>query len=137
MGSGVARQVKTKYPEAYRLYREYCEANGHRRIDMLGDVQFCPVSANPDGTPRIYVANMFAQYDYGWSKYTLYTNYAALRQCLAKVSEFARERGLVVAIPAVSFYTYFKNRLSRIILNMEGMTLDLIKGLRHVEVVAE
>ena len=45
--------------------------------------------------------------------------------------------GLVCAIPAVAFYTYFKNRLSRIILNMEGMTLDLIKGLRHVEVVAE
>ena len=45
--------------------------------------------------------------------------------------------GLCCAIPAVAFYTYFKNRLSRIILNMEGMTIDLIKGLRHVEVVAE
>jgi biopolymer transport protein ExbB len=45
--------------------------------------------------------------------------------------------GLVVAIPAVSFYTYFKNRLSRIILNMEGLTMDLIKALRNVEVVEE
>ena len=45
--------------------------------------------------------------------------------------------GLVVAIPAVSFYTYFKNRLSRIILSMEGLTLDLIKALRNVEVVEE
>ena len=45
--------------------------------------------------------------------------------------------GLVVAIPAVSLYTYFKNHLSRIILSMEGMTMDLIKALRNVEVVEE
>lgn len=45
--------------------------------------------------------------------------------------------GLVIAIPSVSFYTYFKNRLSRIILNMEGMTMDLIKALRNVEVVED
>ena len=45
--------------------------------------------------------------------------------------------GLVVAIPAVSFFTYFKNRLSRIILGMEGLTMDLIKALRNVEVVTE
>ena len=45
--------------------------------------------------------------------------------------------GLCVAIPAVSFYTYFKNRLSRIILSMEGLTMDLIKALRNVEVVED
>ena len=45
--------------------------------------------------------------------------------------------GLCVAIPAVSFYTYFKNRLSRIILTMEGLTIDLIKALRNVEVIEE
>lgn len=45
--------------------------------------------------------------------------------------------GLCVAIPAVSFYTYFKNRLSRIILTMEGLTIDLIKALRNVEIVEE
>ena len=45
--------------------------------------------------------------------------------------------GLVVAIPAITFYTYFKNRATRIILGMEGLTLDLIKNLRNVEVVSE
>lgn len=45
--------------------------------------------------------------------------------------------GLVVAIPAVSLYTYFKNRLSCIILGMEGLTMDLIKALRNVEMVDE
>ena len=43
--------------------------------------------------------------------------------------------GLCVAIPAVTFYTFFKNRAMKIILGMEGLTMDLIKSLRNVEVV--
>jgi len=43
--------------------------------------------------------------------------------------------GLLVAIPAVSFYTYFKNRASNVILSMEALTMDLIKSLRNVEIV--
>ena len=45
--------------------------------------------------------------------------------------------GLCVAIPAVSFYTFFRNRASKIILNMEALTMDLIKSLRNVEVVED
>ncbi|MFH0880017.1 MAG: MotA/TolQ/ExbB proton channel family protein [Lentisphaerota bacterium] len=45
--------------------------------------------------------------------------------------------GLVVAIPAVTFFTFFKNRATKIILGMEGLTMDLIKSLRNVEVVEE
>ncbi len=45
--------------------------------------------------------------------------------------------GLCVAIPAITFYTFFKNRATKIILGMEGLTMDLIKSLRNVEVVEE
>lgn len=45
--------------------------------------------------------------------------------------------GLVIAIPAMTFYTFFKNRATKIILNMEHLTMDLIKVLRNVEVVQE
>jgi biopolymer transport protein ExbB len=45
--------------------------------------------------------------------------------------------GLIVAIPAVTFYTYFRNAATKIILGMEGLTLDLIKSLRNVEVVQD
>lgn len=45
--------------------------------------------------------------------------------------------GLSVAIPAVGFYTFFKNRATKIILGMEALTMDLIKSLRNVEVVEE
>ncbi|MGD9873089.1 MAG: MotA/TolQ/ExbB proton channel family protein [Kiritimatiellia bacterium] len=45
--------------------------------------------------------------------------------------------GLLVAVPAVAFFYFFKNRATRIILSMEGMTMELIKALRNVEVVEE
>lgn len=45
--------------------------------------------------------------------------------------------GLSVAVPAVAFYYYFRNKANDIILNMVITTIDLIKALRNVEVVAE
>ncbi len=45
--------------------------------------------------------------------------------------------GLCIAVPAVGFYYFFRNRATNIILNMEGLTLDLIKALRNVEIVEE
>ena len=43
--------------------------------------------------------------------------------------------GLTVAVPCVAFYYTFRNSANRIILNMEAMTMELIKDLRNVEVV--
>ncbi len=45
--------------------------------------------------------------------------------------------GLGTAVPATIFFYYFKNRAMNTILRMEALTLDLIKALRNVEVVAE
>jgi biopolymer transport protein ExbB len=45
--------------------------------------------------------------------------------------------GLVVSIPATSFFYYFKNRATNIVLTMEMLTLDQVKVLRHAEVVSE
>lgn len=43
--------------------------------------------------------------------------------------------GLSTALPAVAFFFIFRNKANRIILQMEGITIDLIKDLRNVEVV--
>lgn len=43
--------------------------------------------------------------------------------------------GLTIAVPAVGFYYFFRNRATNLILHMEGLTLDLIKVLRNVEIV--
>lgn len=45
--------------------------------------------------------------------------------------------GLGTAVPATIFFYFFKNRSMGSILRMEALTLDLIKALRNVEVVAE
>lgn len=45
--------------------------------------------------------------------------------------------GLGTAVPATIFFYFFKNRSMGIILRMEALTLDMIKALRNVEVVAE
>jgi len=43
--------------------------------------------------------------------------------------------GLFIAIPALAFFYFFRNRASKIILTMEMHTLEEIKILRNVEVV--
>jgi biopolymer transport protein ExbB len=45
--------------------------------------------------------------------------------------------GLVVAVPTVAFFYYFRNRANNIILSMVILTNDLIKTLRNVEIVQE
>ena len=50
---------------------------------------------------------------------------------------FTTAAGLTIAIPLVGFYYFFRNRATNIILTMEGLTLDLMKNLRNVELVEE
>jgi biopolymer transport protein ExbB len=50
---------------------------------------------------------------------------------------FTTAGGLTVAVPCVAVYYTFRNSASKIILQMEAMTIELIKDLRNVEVVEE
>ena len=50
---------------------------------------------------------------------------------------FTTAAGLSVAVPAVAFFYFFRNKATKIILGMEGTTMDLIKVFRNVEVVQE
>jgi len=52
-------------------------------------------------------------------------------------SLYCTAAGLLVAIPALGAFYYFKNLATRIVLGMEALTLDLVKSLRNVEVVTE
>jgi len=38
--------------------------------------------------------------------------------------------GLIIAVPALGFYSFFRNRAAKIILNMEALTLELMKKVR-------
>lgn len=61
---------------------------------------------------------------------------AALAQNISQAL-YTTAAGLSIAVPAVGFFYYFKNKATKIILGMEAMTMDLIKSLRNVEVVEE
>lgn len=90
MGSGVALQVKQKFPHVYDEYRKVCLASSS---NMLGDIQV--VSTNPDEVgmpsgsiltiePRQFIINAFAQDKYGYDG-KMYTSLEALQSCFNKI----------------------------------------------------
>lgn len=99
MGSGVAKQVREKYPNVFRLYRGICEKFGS---SLLGACYlFCENEADFN-MPMI--ANLFAQDQYGYDG-KCYTDYDALRDALATLKGKAKEYVLLfgehpkIAIP--------------------------------------
>lgn len=78
MGSGVAAEVKRRYPKVFDAYRrDYC--NGKL---TLGHV--CFATAKRDQV----IANMCAQNNFGYNG-GMYTNYDALQKCLEEVKTYA------------------------------------------------
>ena len=88
MGSGVARQVKEKYPEVFNAYYRYCKT--HLAKDILGDVLICEAD---DGK---YIANLFGQIGFGSG---LQTDYEAFKKAIKGFNRVATKRGLTIAIP--------------------------------------
>lgn len=88
MGSGVALQVKQKYPTAFEEYLQKCQSNN----TLLGYIQIIPQS---DGH---IICNMFAQDNYGYDG-RQYTDTTALQDCFIKLKQYATEKNISVAIP--------------------------------------
>lgn len=104
MGSGVAKQIKKKYPHVFKAYKEKCDTSmsatcrgdspTERAKSMLGDVLFvCADQNEPLGQQ---IANLFAQHNYGYDG-GCYTDYGALQRCLEELNQHAK--GKSVAIP--------------------------------------
>lgn len=91
MGSGVAKQVKEKYPKAYWTYKMLCDATRHKD-DLLGEVQ---VVQGDDG---VFIANLFAQENYGYDG-KRYTDYIALIECFRRICSYPVFDGRTIAIP--------------------------------------
>lgn len=72
MGSGLAKQIKNKFPAAYSSYRKKCISGDA----TVGDVHFYR-------TGKFIIANCFGQHSYGRDKQ--YTQYEALAKCLRVV----------------------------------------------------
>ena len=85
MGSGVARQVKQRFPVAYKEYVKKC-----RESDILGQIQIVKCG-------DVNICNMFAQDGYGYNG-DRFTNYDALKTCLDLLENVVPD-GEVIAMP--------------------------------------
>lgn len=90
MGSGVARQIRERWPCVYDSYLKLCKSvtePGH----LLGCASVVDVG---DGR---YVCNLFGQLDYG-SDGKAYTRIGELRKCCQYIADAARP-GDTIAMP--------------------------------------
>lgn len=91
MGSGIAKQVKEKYPIVFEYYKSWCD-DPSLKSGLLGQIQ----TVYTDNTGKQAIINLFAQDKFGYSG-NRYTNYEALKKCLKKVNE--QFTGHTIAIP--------------------------------------
>lgn len=92
MGSGVARQVRKKFPGVYNAYKTLCNMMPNR-TQLLGKVQQVRLL-----TSGKFIANLFAQENYGRDG-KCYTDYNALKRCLQSVRNYPMFDNQTVAIP--------------------------------------
>ena len=89
MGSGVAKQIRDRWPEVYSNYARVANSK------MLGKVQILYIEdAN---IPRQCVVNMFSQENYGYDG-ARYTSYDAFWNCLNELKNQI-PKGATVAFP--------------------------------------
>lgn len=105
MGSGVAKQVREKFPTVFKYYKARCdedkrfkEQSGSMKSSLLGLAQVCYKEDYPvdDVKDKQVIINLFAQDRYGYDG-NCYTDYGALRKCLKTVNK--QFSGKKVAIP--------------------------------------
>lgn len=83
MGSGVAGQIRGKWPI---VYTEYFDFFLKAPEGLLGKIQPVIIPKEEDKNQQI-VINMFAQQSYGYDG-NLYTSYDAFWSCLQKIKNF-------------------------------------------------
>lgn len=92
MGSGLALQIKNKYPSIVDGYKKYCYDFDFVEIRRHGIVYWHPIGSQK------YVANIFGQESYGHDD-KLYTDYLSLENGMKTIRLQAEYRKWSVAIP--------------------------------------
>lgn len=92
MGSGVAKQIKDKYPKAFKMYKQFVQDHDNMRKSLLGQVNGVHI------TDELFIANMFGQYNYGTDG-KKYTNTEALYECFKTIRKASEKTGLPVYLP--------------------------------------
>lgn len=90
MGSGLAKQIRNKYPSVYKHYHEVCSL--YSSDQLLGKIQVVEVKRSGK---TLSVVNVFGQKNYGTDR--VQTDYIALRSCLVYVNDCFKNKS--VGIP--------------------------------------
>lgn len=83
MNSGIAKQIRDRYPDVFTVYKEMCDAHKDNTSELLGKVCYCL-------TPEFMIINCFGQNHYGRGR--RFTDYDALRKCFETVACNKAER---------------------------------------------
>lgn len=88
MASGIAKQIRSTYPQVYEAYKAKYDATvQYGSHTMLGDIQFVALYENfMKDTKHPQVCNMFAQNNFGYDG-KRYTSYDAFWICLNKIKQ--------------------------------------------------
>ena len=79
MGSGVAKQIRDKWPRVYDNYVSYCYDYAACTHELLGECQLVQINDNQ------YVANLFGQNKYGYDG-KRYTSYDGIYDALVSLA---------------------------------------------------
>ena len=90
MGAGLAKQIKAKFPAAYKIYKAVCDKAPNPNL-LLGSGILVPI------TDKLQIANLFGQTSF--SRKGLHTNYGALQDALEGVFEEVLARKQQIYIP--------------------------------------
>lgn len=87
-GSGIAVDMKKRFPKAYNAYSKHCKISGNK---LLGCIQ-------PILCEDAIVMNLFGQDGYGREKIK-YTDYDALDSCFKKAHDYCSVYNYTIAVP--------------------------------------
>lgn len=94
MGSGLAKQIRSKHPRVYDVYVEFIKKS-EKEINNLGETLLVEVGRG------LYVANLFSQFSYG--RNGLHTNYQKFEECLIRLKNtldnYTKSKDLSIYFP--------------------------------------
>lgn len=95
MNSGIAKDIRTKYPGVFKQYKNACDAFVNNKEDLLGMVVYYKVSSD------LVIANLFSQLTYGRIPGTIYADSKAIYKGMVKVLDHAHYEKLELFSPKI------------------------------------
>lgn len=124
MGSGVAKQLRAKYPSIFDDYRLAVIEHTDKGMDPLGYVVYSEI------TDKLVIVSAITQKFYGRDG-TKYVSYDAMDSAMSKIASVARQANEVVHIPYLIGAGLGGGTAEIIIEIIRAHTKDLVVNFHH------